>query len=153
MEREIGRGGRFPGKLGKSKSFCHGRCQKTVVRLCLFRKPEKPEEDECAKDGSPPSGLEPINISPVLFHRDSGELGDMRVPPVCVGPGDPRINLIRDSVPDYHPCGQRDGEAEIKGGQGNETPVAAEIQAGVGGDYISNLPSPLQEGPDGEGCV
>ena len=108
MEREIGRGGRFPGELGESKSFGHGRCQKTVVRLCLFRKPEKPEEDECAKDGSPPSGLKPINLSPVLFHQNSGEPDDTRIPPVCFGPGDPWVNITRDGVPNYHPGGQRD---------------------------------------------
>ena len=114
MNREIGRGGRALGELGESESFGQGQCQKAVVLLCLFREPEKPEEDERAKDGSPPGGLKPINISPVLFHRYSGELEDTRVPPVCVSPRDPRVNIARDGVPYYHPRGQRDGEAKIK---------------------------------------
>lgn len=63
-------------------------------------------------------------------------------------PGAVWLNLALRDVHNDVPSGQRDGEAEIDRGEGDETPVTAVGQVGVGGDEIPELLSPLHEGSD-----
>ena len=62
-----------------------------------------------------------------------------------VMPGDIWVDGALGSVRDDIPSGQRDGEAEINGGESDETPVTAVSQVGIGGDEIPELLSPLHE--------
>lgn len=65
-----------------------------------------------------------------------------------VFPRDVGVNGALGGVDDDVPDGQRDGETEIDGGQGDETPVAAVSQIGVGGNEVLELFSPLHKGSD-----
>lgn len=64
-----------------------------------------------------------------------------------ISPGDPWGNALLDAQ-GYGPNGYGDGETEIDGGQGDETPVTAISQVGIGANQIPELLPPQQEGAD-----
>ena len=106
------------GGLGENRgteTFGDGGCYQAIVPPCLTSEPEESEEDECAKDGSPPSGFKRASDNRVSVYHNPGELKDTRVSPVGVIPGDPGANLAPIGVVDDGPNCQRNGEAEIKG--------------------------------------
>ena len=127
-----------------------GNCgsQETVVLLCLVGEPKETEEDECAEDGTPSTGLQPVDVDPA--ERGPGKLRDPRISQMCVGPGNPRLD-IADGVPHNTPHGQRNGEAKVSGSQHHKTPVAVVGEAGISGDEILENLSPLYESTEGKG--
>jgi hypothetical protein len=142
--------GRGLGESSESETLGDGGSQKTVVLLRLISESEETEKDECAKDGSPSSGLKRNCDDRSLVHQDPGVLEDTGVSPVGISPGDPWANITPHAVRDDTPSGQRYGETKVDGSQNNETPVTAVSHVASGGDEIPELLPPLHEGVDGE---
>ena len=131
------RGGRRK-KQGSSKA--------TVVLLCFLSEPEVSEEDERAKDGTPPGNLQPVAmIYASGIQHDSRNLVDTIIVGVDASPGDPWANMSL-AVLDNSPSRQRDGETDIDGAHGHETPVGTANHSEIRADELLKFLSLPNEG-------
>ena len=81
-----------PGERCPAKRLGDDGSQKDVVLPRLTSETEETEEDKCAKDGSPPTNFDGINVDRMRVKKGPGDLEDAGVIRVSVSPGNPWVN-------------------------------------------------------------